>query len=469
MQYLLRLLFLIYSVLALLAISIQGSESVLISNHLESVIEPIVVSYNEIQYKAIQHSFDAYGKDKNLVEIRSLDGGNCIYFGIQPTFFIYNGNKLNGVIINARSIQISESLHSVESVLTNRGDHLPCTDWEEFIRKASDVGIPILYGWVHHEIRLPEIISEGDCINAGVEVTFSRASLQEDSLIIECIASAGVGDVRLEIAIDKKTSEKKVSYSLSKVWRGDALVHIGEVTKQTAISPAFDFVYGKGQDSVLSDIPTHKIGLPMKITEHKETFFQPNIISSDETRLGGRLHSFLLNGSKKELCEIRSPDAELLYFGVPAPFFLHLGRDVYAFRTYAISEIGVIPSLHKEHRVREIKREEGLEPLYRPILCFSWDDFLAKVKEFGYFFPAPHFFSTSPNVVELPRSLTERPPPISEIIYSSITSIRIARENILVEISYGTGERTAILELDVGNGLPFKLVRAWKDELSVDL
>ncbi len=469
MKYTVKISSLIYSVPALLAASIVGSESVLISNHVESAIEPIVISHSEVQYKATQHSFDAFGKAKKLVEIRSRDGGDCIYFGIHPTFFIYNENELNGVIMNARSIQISESLHSAKSAPANRSGLLSCSNWEEFVKKASEIGIPILYGWVHHEIRLPEIISESGYMNTGVEVTLSRAGLRDNRLAVEYHASAGVGDVRLEILIDKSASDKSASFSLSKVWREGVLVHVGEAAKRSAIPPAFDFMFGRGQSSLVPDISTHKTGLPMEITEHKETLVQPNIISFDETRLEGRLHSFLLNGRKRELCEIRSPAGELLYFGVHAPFFLHRGGNVYAFRIYATSEIGVIPSLHKEHKVREIEGGEGGETPYRPILCSSWDDFLTKVEESGYFFPSAHFFPTSPNAVELPLSLTEGPPPISDIIDSSITSIRIAGENILVENSYGNGGRTAILELDVGNGLPFRLVRAWKDGLSVDL
>jgi len=132
----------------------------------------------------------------------------------------------------------------------------------------------------------------------------------------------------------------------------------------------------------------HVAGSPNKldITDYTETPFRPNVASSDDSTFEGRVHSFNLNGKPRQLSEIRSSTGELLYFGIASDFYAHHNGEVFGFMAWTGNSLGVLPSLHKEHKTGPAGRP------YDPILCGSWDEFVEKAEKVGYFFPKSHFF-----------------------------------------------------------------------------
>jgi hypothetical protein len=220
-----------------------------------------------------------------------------------------------------------------------------------------------------------------------------------------------------------------------------------------------------------ADKPPVDIKTTVEITDHKESLYDPNVISFSGRKFNGVIHTFLFNGSLAKVCEIRS-SSTLVYFGAPCQFYVDSDGIVSGISHLTESALSFLPSLHREHQVARISPKLGAAIVMQnePIVCGNWTEFVEGAKTVGYFFPLSHFFPTSSIYVPLPSSLMRRTIDLTGYLFDGeIKNVVIEGEFLILEGAAYEGKRVFRLEMGVEDGSKFTLLRAWTNGVSVEI
>lgn len=204
------------------------------------------------------------------------------------------------------------------------------------------------------------------------------------------------------------------------------------------------------------------------ISNHEESQYLPNVASFSDQVFEGTMHTFLFNGKLRRICEIRS-SSRLVYFGAPCEFYVHSEGVVSGISHFNAAYISFRPSLHKDHEVMKFAKWAG--KAYEPIVCSDWDEFVEAATRAGYFFPLVHFSVNTGNDVVLPKALAKWSIETTGNLFDGeISNAYVSKgKSLIVEGSAYGGLRKLRLELRVQDGSNFKLARAWKNDVLINL
>jgi len=217
--------------------------------------------------------------------------------------------------------------------------------------------------------------------------------------------------------------------------------------------------------------PSMKMKKTVEISNHEESEYAPNVASTSDRKFEGKMHTFLFNGRLEKLCEIWT-GSEIVYFGAPCQFYVYSEGVVSGISHFHQQFISFQPSLHRDHEI--VKHSEaGVAIVGRqnvPILCSGWDEFAERATGAGYFFPREHFFLRTMNNVALPKSLTGANVEFSGGLFDGVIESAYTKgKSLFIELNGYAGALKIRMELSVRNSSEFTLVRAWRNNVPVNL